>query len=67
MLHALEVASSARRQGLARLMVRAGAHWAAGHGARIHTVLVTRANDPAQRLYASLGLKPVEKYHYRVK
>jgi GNAT superfamily N-acetyltransferase len=67
MLHALEVASSARRQGLARLMVRAGAAWAAGHGATDFTVLVTRANDPAQRLYASLGLKPVEKYHYRAK
>lgn len=67
MLHALEVTPTARRQGLARIMVGAGAAWAAGHGAEVLSVLVTRANDPAQRLYASLGLKPVEKYHYRVK
>jgi GNAT superfamily N-acetyltransferase len=67
MLHALEVIPSARRQGLARLMVRAAAAWAADHGARDFTVLVTAANDAAQRLYASLGLQPVEKYHYRVK
>jgi GNAT superfamily N-acetyltransferase len=67
MLHALEVTPSARRQGLARLMVRAAAAWAADHGARDFTVLVTAANDAAQRLYASLGLQPVEKYHYRVK
>jgi GNAT superfamily N-acetyltransferase len=67
MLHALEIAGPARRQGLARLMVRAGAFWALDHGARLFTVLVTRDNDAAQGLYASLGLKPVENYHYRVK
>jgi ribosomal protein S18 acetylase RimI-like enzyme len=48
-------------------MMRAGADWAAGQGARFHAVLVTRANTAAQGLYASLGLKPVENYHYRVK
>lgn len=67
MLHALEIAGPGRRQGLARLMVRAGAFWAQDHGARLFTVLVTRDNDAAQGLYASLGLKPVENYHYRVK
>jgi len=67
MLHALEVTGPARRKGLARLMVRAGAAWARDHGARLFTVLVTRDNGAAQGLYASLGLKPVENYHYRVK
>jgi GNAT superfamily N-acetyltransferase len=67
MLHALEVASSARRQGLARLMVRAGAAWAADTAHATSPSSSQRANDAAQRLYASLGLKPVEKYHYRVK
>ena len=42
MLHALEIAGPARRKGLARLMVRAGAAWARDHGARLFTVLVTR-------------------------
>ncbi len=67
MLHALEVAPLARRHGLGRLMVRAGAAWAARHGAEVFAVLVTRDNTVAQGLYASLGLKPVESYHYRVK
>jgi len=67
MLHALEIAGPARRKGLARLMVRAGAAWARDHGARLFAVLVTRDNGAAQGLYASLGLKPVENYHYRVK
>lgn len=67
MLHALEVAPSARRKGLARLMMRAAAAWAGDHGATDFSVLVTRANQPAQRLYASMGLEAVESYHYRVK
>ena len=48
-------------------MMRAGADWAGRHGATEFMVLVTRANDAAQRLYASLGLKPVGSYHYRAK
>jgi GNAT superfamily N-acetyltransferase len=67
MLHALEVTPRARRKGLARLMMRAAAHWAAGQGARDFAVLVTRANAPAQALYALLGLRAVGRYHYRTK
>lgn len=67
MLHALEVAPRARRQGLASHMMRAAAHWGAESGADTFAVLVTRKNSPAQGLYASLGLKPVGHYHYRVK
>ncbi len=65
MLHALEVTAAARRQGLARHMVRAAADWATRSGARQLVVLVTEANAPARALYASLGLQPVGRYHYR--
>jgi ribosomal protein S18 acetylase RimI-like enzyme len=41
---------SARRNGLARLMVRAGAAWAADRAPTTFTVLVTRANGGAAAL-----------------
>jgi N-acetylglutamate synthase len=66
MLHALEIAPRARRQGLARTMVRAAAHWAKGQGATVFSALVTRNNAPALGLYASLGMEAVGQYHYRV-
>jgi GNAT superfamily N-acetyltransferase len=67
MLHALEVRPAARRQGLARLMVRAAAHWAQDNGAEHLAVLVTRDNEAAQTLYAGLGLGAVGRYHYRAR
>jgi ribosomal protein S18 acetylase RimI-like enzyme len=67
MLHALEIRPGARRQGLARLMVRAAAHWAEANGAEHLAVLVTRDNAAAQALYAGLGLGAVGRYHYRVR
>lgn len=67
MFHALEVAAPARRKGLARIMVRAAAHWALGRGAACFAVLVTRENAAARGLYASLGLEAVEQYRYRAK
>lgn len=67
MLHALEVAPRARRQGMGEKVMRAAANWAAEQGAETLAVLVTRENLPAQRLYASLGMTPVENYHYRIK
>lgn len=65
-VHALEVARAARRNGLARMMMGMAAHWAASQGARHLAVLVTRENSPAQMLYASLGMQPVGHYHYRL-
>jgi GNAT superfamily N-acetyltransferase len=67
MLHALEVRPRARRQGLARVMVRAAAAWAGEHGAEQLAVLVTQENTAAQALYTSLGLKSAGQYHYRAK
>lgn len=67
MLHALHVAPGLRRRGLARHMVLAAARWAARHGAETLALLVTRANAPANALYASMGFTPVGEYHYRIR
>ena len=56
MLHALEVAPFARRQGLGRGMTRAVAAWALAAGAATLALAVTRANAPARALYDRLGM-----------
>lgn len=65
MLHALEVAPSARRQGSAHNMLRAAAVWAQQNGADTLSLVVTVANTPARALYASLQMQVVGDYHYR--
>ncbi len=67
MLHALEVAPRFRRRGLARHMLHAAAFWAKGQGASHLSLVVTRANEGANALYASLGMQVVGQYHYRIK
>ena len=67
MLHALEVTPSQRRQGSAHNILRAAAAWAQANGADTLSLVVTVANDPARRLYASLGMTVVGQYHYRQK
>ena len=67
MLHALEVTPPLRRQGSAHNILRAAAVWAQGQGARMFSLVVTRANEPACRLYASFGMAVVGQYHYRQK
>lgn len=50
-------AADCKRQGLARACLRAAMHRL---GARDHaqpSLVVTRANDPAMRLYESLGFR----------
>jgi N-acetylglutamate synthase len=66
-LHALEVVPGARRQGIARIMMRGAANWAARQGAQDLAVLVVNSNQPAQNLYKSLGMAPVGHYFYRIK
>lgn len=66
MFHAIETSHAFRRQGLGRHMIRALAFWAQDRGAHTAALLVTRANTPANALYASLGMKPVGGYHYRI-
>lgn len=65
MLHALEVAPGARRQGCAHNILRAAAHWAQQNGADTLAVVVTQANVAARALYASLNMQGVGHYHYR--
>lgn len=66
MIHAVEVLDPYRRKGAARNMVRGAAMWAQSHGATRLATLTTRANTASQALFASLGLVPVEQYHYRI-
>ncbi|WP_019953450.1 GNAT family N-acetyltransferase [Yoonia vestfoldensis] len=66
MVHAVEIATAFRRQGLARHMMVASAFWAQGQGARWMTLVATRANTAANALYASLGMEVVGQYHHRI-
>ena len=65
MLHALEVSPAHRRQGSARTILAAAAHWALENGADTLALVVTVANQPARALYASQGMQVVGQYHYR--
>ncbi len=67
LIHALEVRPALRRQGAARQILCAAAHWAAGNGADRLALAVTEANASARALYASLGMQVVGNYHYRAK
>lgn len=67
LIHALEVRPAHRRQGAARNILNAAAHWAAENGADRLALAVTEANGPARALYSSLGMQPVGHYHYRIK
>ncbi len=67
MLHALHVAPVLRRQGTAVNMMRCAARWAQDHGAERFSLVVETANAPANALYASLGMRIVGQYHYRVR
>ena len=65
MVHAVEVMPHQRQQGVASWIMRAAAHWAKAQGAEQISVLCTRANEGAGRLYSSLGFDVVGHYHYR--
>ena len=67
MLHALEITPPLRRQGSAHNILQAAAVWAQDQGADTLTLVVTRENMPACRLYASFGMHVVGQYHYRQK
>ena len=67
LIHALEVPPALRRQGTARQILAAAAHWAAENGADRLALAVTEANASARALYASLGMQVVGNYHYRAK
>lgn len=67
MVHAVEVLADLRGQGVGRMMTRHAAKWAQARGATHMAVLCTQANQAANALYASLGLKVVGQYHYRTR
>ncbi len=67
MLHALEVAPAMRRKGTGRNLLIRAAQWAAGEGAEVFALIVTRGNHAANPLYAALGMRLVGQYHYRCK
>lgn len=67
MLHALTVDPLLRRKGAAATILSAAAGWALDEGADQLSLVVTRANHPANSLYASLGMEIVGQYHYRQK
>ena len=66
MLHALETAQSARRQGVGRRVMWHMAHWAQAEGANWLTLVTTKANQAANGLYLSMGFEVVSAYHYRI-
>jgi len=65
-LSAVETAESARRRGLAKLVVDALLEWADEQGATDAYLEVMPDNAPAVALYASLGFVTHHEYHYRV-
>ena len=67
LIHAIEVLPALRRQGVARNIFRSAGHWAQKYGAKWLGLAVTRANEGANSLYASLGMQVVGNYHYRKK
>lgn len=67
MVHALEVRPAFRRRGVARNMMRAAAIWAQDQGAAWLAVLVTQANDRANRLYRGIEMDFCGHYLYRLR
>ena len=67
MLHAVEILPEFRRTGVAKKLMAEAAKWAEGHGAKYMALMTTRDNQAANRLYSSLGMRPVGRYHYRIK
>ncbi|MEP2530211.1 GNAT family N-acetyltransferase [Shimia sp.] len=67
MVHALEILPHQRRQGVARWLMQRAAFWVLENGGHTVAVICTTANTGANRLYSSLGMTVVGKYHYRHK
>jgi GNAT superfamily N-acetyltransferase len=66
MIHAVEIAQTYRRNGLARDLMIAAARWAQAKGATYLTLVTTQENQAANALYTSLGMTHVGQYHYRI-
>lgn len=64
-LAGIETASTARRRGLARLILRTLLQWAAQQGAERAMLEVRAGNEAALSLYRELGFTTAQAYHYR--
>ena len=67
MIHAVEVLQSFRRTGVAQKLMAQAAKWAQDNGATYMSLMTTTKNVAANKLYQSMGMKPVGHYHYRTK
>jgi ribosomal protein S18 acetylase RimI-like enzyme len=65
-ISAIETAPSARRRGLAKLVMDALLEWADEQGATDAFLEVTPTNEPAVGLYTALGFTTHHEYHCRV-
>lgn len=61
----VQVAPTARRQGIGSAVMRSLVEWAAGQGAEASYLQVRTGNDAALRLYAALGYVTHHAYCYR--
>jgi GNAT superfamily N-acetyltransferase len=66
-VHAVEIRSHQRQQGVAGWLMKQAAFWAAEQGASRLNIACTKANVAANALYRSIGMKVVGEYHYRMK
>ncbi|MDZ4692443.1 GNAT family N-acetyltransferase [Terricaulis sp.] len=66
-LYLMRTAPNARRQGLARDIVRALCGWGAGNGAQSAYLQVEASNEAAVALYAADGFETAYSYTYWVK
>ena len=64
-LAGIETAETARRRGLARLILRTLLQWAVQQGAERAMLEVRAENDAALSLYRELGFRTAHAYHYR--
>lgn len=67
MVHALEILPSQRRKGVGAIAMRHAAIWAISKNAPYISVICTKENKAANALYASLKMRLVGGYHYRIK
>ncbi|MCA8869633.1 MAG: GNAT family N-acetyltransferase [Rhodobacteraceae bacterium] len=67
MLHALTVIPGLRRHGIGRRTLARAAIWALENQAKHLTLVTTADNQPAQKLFAGLGMQIAGRYHYRMK
>ena len=67
MVHAVEVLQKNRRKGVARKLMAQAASWAKANGAIYMSLMTTKNNVPANKLYRSMNMEPTTTYHYRIK